>query len=175
MVSNLENEFLSVEILDDGTLNVTDKESGAIFRGINKFQDSLDIGDEYNYRAPQNDEIVSPYASDTVISPIWSNGVYSECVIETKLRLRNKFMNIVSTLILTEGSRRLYVRTEVLNEHDNHRLRVLFPTDIEAEFVSADGQFDVVKRKLFHGKAGRIHQIVNPSRLLLMYLITQKV
>ncbi len=157
-VDKLENEFLSVEIMEDGTLNITDKESGTIFKNINKFQDSLDIGDEYNYRAPQNDEVISPFASDTVISPIMTNGVYSECSIETKLRLRDKYMNIFNTLILAEGSRRLYVRTEVSNEHNNHRLRVLFPTDISAEFVSADGQFDVVKRKILPWKGWK-----NPS------------
>ena len=147
-VDALENEYLSIEILDDGRLNITNKTSGTTFKGLNQYQDSLDVGDEYNYRASQDDEVISPFASDTVIGPILTNGVYSECRIDTKLRLSGKPMDISYTLILVEGSRRLYVRTVVINEHEDHRLRVLFPTDIEAEYASADGQFDVVKRKI---------------------------
>jgi len=144
----MENEFLRVDILSDGSLNITDKESGFCFRGLNKIQDSLDVGDEYNYRAPQEDEVVSPYASDTRIEPIWSNGIYSERSIKTKLRLRDKHKEIMCTFVLAEGSRSLYIRTEIINEHINHRLRVLFPTDIKADYASADGQFDVVRRKI---------------------------
>lgn len=144
----LENEYISVEILDDGRLNVTDKISGFTYMGLNQYQDSLDIGDEYNYRAPKNDEIITPFASDTKIGPILCNGIYTECTIETKLRLSDKPMDIAYTLILVNGSRRLYVRAEMINEHKNHRLRVLFPTDIKTEYASADGQFDVIKRKI---------------------------
>jgi alpha-mannosidase/mannosylglycerate hydrolase len=144
----LENEYLSVEILNDGRLNIIDKTTGITFNGLNQYQDSIDIGDEYNYRAPKDDEIITPYASDTKIGPILNNGVYSECTIETKLRLSGKPMDISFTLILPDSSRALYIRTEVVNEHKNHRLRVLFPSDINTEYASADGQFDVVKRKI---------------------------
>ena len=144
----LENEFLSVEILNDGSLNVTDKESGFCFKGIHKLQDSLDIGDEYNYRIPKEDEIISPFPSDTIIGPIFDNGLYSECNIKTKLRLYDKPMEISYSLMLIKGVKSLYVHTQLVNEHKNHRLRVLFPTDIETDYVSADGQFDVIKRKI---------------------------
>jgi len=154
----MENEHLLVEILNDGRLNITDKNSGFCFRGLNQFQDSLDVGDEYNYRAPKEDEIVSPYASDTKIGPILSNNIYSECTIKTKLRLSEKPMDINYTLLLVKGSRRLYVHADVLNEHKDHRLRVLFPTDVNTDYVSADGQFDVVKRRITPWKGWK-----NPS------------
>lgn len=144
----MENEFLSVEILNDGTLNITDKESGVCFKGLHKLQDSLDIGDEYNYRIPEKDEEISPFSSDTVINPILDNGLYSECNIKTKLRLYNKPIDVSYRLRLVKGVKSLYVHTKLTNEHKSHRLRVLFPTDIETEYVSADGQLDVVKRNI---------------------------
>ena len=57
-------------------------------------------------------------------------------------------MDISYRLRLVKGVKSLYVHTELTNEHKNHRLRVLFLTDIETEYVSADGQFDVIKRKI---------------------------
>jgi alpha-mannosidase len=157
-VGCMENEHLLVEILSDGRFNITDKDSGFCFKDLNQLQDSLDIGDEYNYRAPKEDEIISPYASDTKIGPILSNGIYSECTINTKLRLSGKPMDVSYALLLVEGSRRLYVHAGVLNDHKNHRLRVLFPTDANIDYVSADGQFDVIKRKITPWKGWK-----NPS------------
>ncbi len=157
-VDCMENEHLLVEILNDGRLNITDKNSGFCFKGLNQFQDSIDIGDEYNYRAPEEDELITPYVSDTKIGPILDNGIYKECMIKTKLRMAEKPMDISYTLLLVNGSKRLYVNVEVLNEHKNHRLRVLFPTDTNTDYVSADGQFDVVKRKITPWKGWK-----NPS------------
>ncbi|MGB9595127.1 MAG: alpha-mannosidase [Candidatus Poribacteria bacterium] len=157
-VKCMENEHLLVEILDDGRLNITDKNSGFCFKGLNQFQDSMDIGDEYNYRAPEEDEIITPYASDTKIGPILDNGIYKECTVKTRLRLAEKPMDINYTLLLVNGSKRLYVNVEVLNEHKNHRLRVLFPTGIDTDYVSADGQFDVIKRRITPWKGWK-----NPS------------
>lgn len=157
-IESMENERLSVEILNDGRLNVTDKESGCCFNGLHQLQDSFDIGDEYNYRIPQEDEIISPHASDTKIGPILFNEVYTQCTIETKLRLKEQPMDVQYTLILAEGSRRLFVITKIINEHENHRLRVLFPTDIDTDYASADGQFDVVKRRIVPWKGWK-----NPS------------
>jgi len=157
-IESMENDHLSVEILSDGRLNVIDKESGYSFNGLHQLQDSLDVGDEYNYRTPHNDEVISPFASDTKIGPILFNEVYSQCTVKTKLRLREQSMDIRYTLLLSEGSRRLFVHTEVINDHENHRLRVLFPTDIEADYASADGQFDVIKRRIVPWKGWK-----NPS------------
>ena len=147
-VSTLENEHLSVEILPDGRLNVTDRDSGVTFNGIHLLQDSLDVGDEYNYRIPEQDECISPYPSDTIVGPVWSNGLFSQCTVETQLRLRGEPMAVNYTLLLVRESRRLHVRLEIHNTHTNHRLRVLFPTGIATDFASADGQFDVVRRRI---------------------------
>ncbi|MBI4570971.1 MAG: hypothetical protein HY723_03405, partial [Chloroflexi bacterium] len=46
----IENEFLRVDVNPrDGTLTVTDKRTGARYRGLNRIVDGGDRGDEYNY------------------------------------------------------------------------------------------------------------------------------
>ena len=45
----MENEYLSVAIQEDGTLNVLDKETGKNYENLCYFEDTLDAGNEYIY------------------------------------------------------------------------------------------------------------------------------
>ena len=45
----LENDRLSVSVSDSGTVDVHDRRTGRVYRGLNLFEDSGDIGDEYDY------------------------------------------------------------------------------------------------------------------------------
>ncbi|GAJ01257.1 unnamed protein product, partial [marine sediment metagenome] len=55
----LENKFYRIEVQEDGTLRIKDKLSNKIFRDINKFEDSRDRGDLYNFASLTNDKIIS--------------------------------------------------------------------------------------------------------------------
>jgi len=143
------NEFLSVELAADGTLNVRELTSGFTFRGLNQLQDSRDAGDEYNYRAPEEDvtwnirlEKQSQFA--TPLYQTWElHGSMSD---QGALAVR-------CFVTLGRDSRRVDVRTEIDNRKGNHRLRALFPTDVEADYATIDGQFDLVRRPIrpWHG------------------------
>ena len=49
---------------------------------------------------------------------------------------------------LRKGARWVEFETKINNNVPNHYLQVSFPTDIDTEFVYAQGQFDVVKRPI---------------------------
>jgi len=55
-VNFVENEFLKVEVTGRGTVQLTDKSTGCVYENINSFEDSGDVGDEYNYSYPDRDE-----------------------------------------------------------------------------------------------------------------------
>jgi len=157
-----ENESMLVEIAPDGTLGVEQLSGPARFLGLNLFQDSMDIGDAYMYRAPEQDEVLLPDPSMVEIEPVATNEVYVRYEVYhtidlprylgRQVRRRGGPLALTSQLTLPKGSPRLEVRTIFENTHNNHRLRVLFPTDVESEHASADGQFDIVKRRIVpHG------------------------
>ena len=53
------NEFFRVTAdPTDGTLRVEDLRGGTVLRGLNRFLDGGDRGDEYNYCPPDRDELV---------------------------------------------------------------------------------------------------------------------
>ena len=144
----LENDFLRVELHADGRFDLVDKASGRRFCDVHRLEDSWDCGDEYNYRIPDDDEVVHAESDKTKVSPIEDNGVYQICCIETVLQVRGRALPVSYALRLGRHSRRLEVRLSLDNASENHRLRVLFPTDIDSATAVADGQFDQVERAI---------------------------
>ncbi len=156
----IENEFYRVEAsTTDGTLTVIDKQTGAVFAGLNRFVDGGDVGDLYNYCPPAQDTLISqpveppkitltndgPVRATLRISAHWS--LPHACAANRAERAkRMSNCPIVSEISLVPGLRRIDIRTTVENEAKDHRLRVLFPVPYTVDTVAADGTFEVRTR-----------------------------
>ncbi len=158
----LENRYLRVDINDDGSFNILDKDTNNSYYNLNVYQDSGDVGDEYIYKAPDQDEIVSTSGKKAEIKKIKDSEVETVYSIKQNLKLpqesikkdnkktfrSDQYINcVIETVIsLMKKSRRLDVITSFNNKVKDHRLRVLFPTGIDTSYHYADGQFDVLER-----------------------------
>jgi len=157
----IENEFLRVNADPaDGTLTVTDRETGAIYSGLNRFVDGGDRGDLYNFCRPEEDLEISV--------SVWPPEIRVEAgltrqTLEIDLLYRlpaalapdrrsrapeRVDATIHTTISLSPGVRRVDVHTEVDNRVCDHRLRVHFPAPLVAHDAQYDGHFDVVTRSL---------------------------
>jgi len=157
----IENEFFSVEAdAADGTLTVRDKRSGRVLSGLNRFVDSGDKGDEYNYCAPESDTIVDAPAAPPRIRIERGAGVRS-LAIELTYALPSGLNGprtarsagtaderIISTVTLTDGVPRIDVRTVIFNAAEDHRLRAHFPSGVQTSVSKADQHFGVVQRPI---------------------------
>jgi alpha-mannosidase len=155
----LENEFLRVEFENDGTLTVTDKATGAVYRSLGYFEDSGDAGDEYNYSPPDFQEVLDTKGSPAEIEvaedePDWATvrirhlfHLPEGLTPDRKERSSEKMAcEIASFVTLQRGARRVDIRTIVENRARDHRLRVAFPTGIPATESIAESAFAVVRR-----------------------------
>ncbi len=155
----LENTLVKVEIGDRGRMKLTDKRNGEVYAGLLCFEDSGDIGDEYDYGPIPNDASIrfedievhrsvgntGPLVGSIIISgelslPVSANpnrtgrtDEYVQCEFVTEVELH-------------ANSPTIRVTTEVDNRAEDHRLRMLFPTGTDAETVFADTTFDVIER-----------------------------
>lgn len=159
--NSAENEFVRLEINKNGSIKVINKENGHIFDGLNIFEDSGDIGDEYNFVSPTEDRVIDTLENIPQIS-VYDKGKASVTfIIKHLLRLpagadkssgrrgrENKKFYINTYVTLAAKGRRIDIATEFENNVCDHRLRVLFPSRLQCEFCYADGQFDVVERKI---------------------------
>jgi len=157
--NTLENEFLKVKVKPDGTLTVTDKKTGKVYHNVNAFEDSGDTGDEYNYSPPQEDRAINSVNGTASIELLESGPVAATIKVSMQLSLpkglsedRRKRSGeetvcpITSFVRLCPGAPRVDIKTVVENTAEDHRLRVLVPTDLVTDSSYADGPFDVVKR-----------------------------
>lgn len=154
----IENESFSVEPLPDGTLSVLDRSSGQTYRGLNRFMDSGDCGDEYNYSPPPADTqpvgrlkkvCMRQSPARQTLELTLEMRVPLSLTEDRKARSRESVtIQITSNVSLYPGVPRIDIHTRVDNRAKDHRLRVHFPAPFGVESADYDGHFEVNRRPL---------------------------
>jgi len=158
---SMANEYLEVEINPDGTFTLFDITTGKTFTDLHYFQDNSDIGDPWSCKAVQQERIATSIGAPAKISCIEDGPLSAKfriavpitlpkCALPNGTRRSDEEveMEIVSILTLTRGSRRLEIETTFDNTVRDHRLRVMFPTDLKTDVSWAESQFDVISRPI---------------------------
>ncbi|MCI9335921.1 MAG: alpha-mannosidase [Lachnospiraceae bacterium] len=181
----MENAFLRVEIHGDGSYSVTEKESGKHYPRIGYYQDCGDIGNEYIFIQDSGMEEITTLGTEARVRLIEDEPYRCTYQIDHKImvpdgadelldRERRQCVDLyerkagrstrltelaVTTLLrLERGAKGLKVETTIHNTAKDHRVRVMIPTNLQAQTHFADSTFEVVERPNRHGKAWQ-----NPS------------
>ncbi|CDT53003.1 Putative sugar hydrolase [Vibrio coralliirubri] len=153
----LENEYYRINVNDNGTLTIFDKETEQVFDQVLRLEDGSDDGDEYDY-SPSRQEWLLYSDESPVETSIDHQGFQSVANIAFRMNLpanltereertgQNGFVEAQCQVVLKQGSRRIEVRMELDNQADDHRVRVLVPTPFVSETVVADNQFGCITR-----------------------------
>lgn len=155
----LENEFLKVKINKDGSFNVTSKKTGLTFKNIGYFVDEGEKGHAWTHEAVE--PVISTLKSgEPEITKVEDNFLRASFRIKHRLRLPKdlasriskakafKEMPVTILVSLNRNSERLEFDIDVDNTAESHRLRMMFPTGLDAKYSYGEGQFDVVKRDI---------------------------
>lgn len=159
--NEMANEFLSVEISENGTITLQDQQSGAFYPGLLTLEDTADIGDGWYHGVAVNDQTFNSRASHAAVSMVHNGPAKTTFKIEVAFEVPTRFdfakmvrppergiLRVTHWVTLRRGVRRLEVVTEVDNTIRDHRLRVLFPTFLATETYWADSPFDAVERPI---------------------------
>ena len=154
----IENEFFRVELESTGTITVLDKISGGHYTGLNRFVDSGDSGDEYNYSPPS---INPQYSAHLKIASIQRGRLRQTLTLELLLKIpvslaadrKSRSQTLVeipirSKISLCNGVPRIEIHTHIENNARDHRLRVHFPAPFLVENATHDGHFEFVQRRI---------------------------
>ncbi|MEZ9067442.1 mannosylglycerate hydrolase [Vibrio atlanticus] len=153
----LENEYYRINVNDNGTLTIFDKETEQVFDQVLRLEDGSDDGDEYDY-SPSRQEWLLYSDEFPVETSIDHQGFQSVANIAFRMSVpanltereertgQNGFVEAQCQVVLKQGSRRIEVRMELDNQADDHRVRVLVPTPFVSETVVADNQFGCITR-----------------------------
>ncbi len=160
-VQSMENEYLTVTINTNGTLDIYDKKQGQVYRGFGYFKDSGEIGNPWEHIPPENDTVYSTINEKAEVVRIldgeletvfritihWALPISRSQDEKTRSMSLNNYQ-IVNTVTLRKGQRWIEIVTEIDNTVEDHYLQVCFPTGVQTDIVSAQGQFDVLRRPI---------------------------
>ncbi|MEZ8360611.1 mannosylglycerate hydrolase [Vibrio splendidus] len=153
----LENEYYRINVNDNGTLTIFDKETEQVFDQVLRLEDGSDDGDEYDY-SPSRQEWLLYSDEFPVETSIDHQGFQSVANIAFLMNVpanlaereertgQNGFVEAQCQVVLKQDSRRIEVRMELDNQADDHRVRVLVPTPFVSETVVSDNQFGCITR-----------------------------
>jgi len=157
----LDNGRIRVEAAENGSLTLTDKSTGEVYKGLLAFEDRADIGDGWFHGVAINDELQFSTASATEVAVV-ENGRYvaalrirttmqvpEEFAYETMVRSPKRVAMTIDTVVrLRAGGDHVEFETVVDNTAKDHRVRVLFPSGAKTDKWATDQAFDVVERDI---------------------------
>lgn len=170
---SLENEFVKVTVAENGSLTITDKKLERTLTNLLVFEDVGDIANEYIFKQPEGDQAILstdfPHTvevlenteilgkicvAQTLMVPKSADEQLEEeqkAVIDFRYRKAQRSKELTALTIKTiisldRVNSGVQFETIVDNQVKDHRLRVLFPTKITADFHEADSVFEVVQR-----------------------------
>lgn len=157
-----ENEYLIVTIATNGTITLHDKASGEMYSGLMLFEDRSEIGDGWFHGQSASDEIALSAGATAQISVIHDGPLAVTFRIQTTMDLPERYdfhlerrsenrrgLTIVTTVTLRRAARALECHCEIRNNIEDHRLRLLFPSDATgAHRWLAHHPYDLVERPI---------------------------
>ena len=157
----LENKFIKVTINPNGTFNITDKQNNKHIEGMHYFCDNGSVGNAHQNKVPLRDYTITSLGSSAVITLLENNTLRATWQIDLVLEIpacadldssnrstKMVLLPVITQLTLSKNSKRLEIKTHIDNSARDHRLRVMFPTDIKTDWVCTGAPFDVVSRRV---------------------------
>lgn len=181
----MENDFIRATVNADGSVNLLDKRNGREYSGLGVFEDVGDVGDEYVFQQAlgeaittqgipakvallEDDPARAAFRVEHVMKvPARADEEIFEAMQAMRWREERSIgrsketveLRIAATYSLSRSGKQVEVRVELDNSAKDHRLRMLFPTDVNGDSHYADSVFDVLKRTDVPGPSWS-----NPSR-----------
>lgn len=170
---SMENEYVAVTITDNGSFTLKDKRTGRTYQDLGVYENVGDIGNEYMFKQPENEAALTtkelsagiqiiedtPYRVSYEIIHDWEIPASADEVLDREQReliyypyrkaQRSKqttTLRIRTTLSLSRSGKGVHVQTTFNNQAKDHRVRALFPTDLETAVHHVDSMFEIATR-----------------------------
>lgn len=165
--NTLENEFYAINVEEDGSLTITDKENNVTYKNQAVLVENGDDGDSFNYSPPRKDLEVFSNKSECSVE-VSGSDIYDQAVIKFNMvvpkdleeRAEGKVsvnLPITMTVALRKDSKVIDFNVHVDNKGLSHRLCVLFDSQIVSSYNYADEQFGSIKRPNYYEKEMKLY------------------
>ncbi|WP_310831457.1 alpha-mannosidase [Paenibacillus pedocola] len=169
----LENAALRVEVAEDGSFSLHHKLSGAVYRDLGIYENTGDIGNEYMYRQPDGEIPLTtkglnaaitvledtPYRAAIEIKHAWEIPASADATLNQEQRSlvyyperkaqrsrETVILELRTVISLEREGNGVHIESTINNKAKDHRVRMLFPTDLQTMVHHADSMFEIAKR-----------------------------
>jgi len=181
----LENGLVKIEIHEDGSFDAIDKTTGRAYRKLGIYEDTGDLGNEYMYKQPDGELAITSEGVAATLQVIENSGLRGcvqltqtlmlpvsadetldkEIQSMTPFRIRKaqrmaekRAVRITTTITLEQHDRGVKIESEIDNTVLDHRIRMLFPTELQTDSVTVDSIYELASRPIKPEK-----EWINPS------------
>lgn len=153
----IENSNYYIQLNDDNTLTITDKNADKTYNKQMIFIDSGDAGDSYNFSPPEKDLVITSENAERIGTKTYKNKLNQrlEFSIEMNVpydleeRVRKTISNKLPlhvSIELENKAKIIKFNVEIDNNILSHKLSVQFDTEIASKFSYADHLFGAIQR-----------------------------
>lgn len=157
---SFENKFYKVVFNKDGSFNMLHKSTNKEYRNFNVYENGADVGNEYIYKAPENDIISTTRGKEAKIEKVKDTAVETVFKITQSINAPENWtkgenncaseqmgsIEFETYVAMNPISPMVSIKVNILNNCKDHRVRTLFPTEIKSDYHYAESQFDVIRR-----------------------------
>lgn len=169
----LENGAIRVEVAADGSFSLHHKLSGAVYHDLGIYENTGDIGNEYMYRQPVGETALTtkglkatvtvledtPYRASLEIEHNWEIPASADATLHQEQRAlvyypertaqrssETVILKLRTVITLEREGKGVKIESTINNNAKDHRVRMLFPTDLQTAVHHADSMFEIAKR-----------------------------
>ncbi|WP_339173208.1 alpha-mannosidase [Paenibacillus sp. FSL H7-0943] len=171
----LENDVIKIVINDDGSFMLSDKTSGVTYNDLGVYENTGDIGNEYMYKQPEAEQALTTkglkanicvlentsFRAAIEINHNWEIPASADDKLDEEQRALVYYperkaqrssdtviLKLRTVITLERGGKGLHIETTIDNQAKDHRIRILFPTDLNAATHRVDSMFEVAERNI---------------------------
>jgi len=151
-----QNDHYVATVNDDGTVDIRETISGAVYRRLGFFHDEGDAGDEYNHSPPGKDRVVTSCGRPATIRLVYRTPAAARVRVKTAMpvpRALDGDDRSAATVplaieydLLFDTTPLIRYRIAVTNTARDHRLKMVFPTDMPGQRIVAEMPFEFAAR-----------------------------
>jgi alpha-mannosidase/mannosylglycerate hydrolase len=160
--TSAENAHLAISIAPNGTLTLVDKRTGEVYTDLLMMEDSCETGDGWFHGGTVADEVLLSAASPAQVAIIHDGPEMVTFEVAVTLHVPVRYLwheerrsadrvvlPVTHRITLRRGAITVDVETVVGNTAEDHRLRLLLPTDArDARTYLAHHPYDLVERSI---------------------------
>ncbi len=154
----MENEYVRVDINENGTFDLMFKDTGRVWRGLGYIRVEPDSGDTYDFSHIENHEVITSLGVKAVCEFEYTGNLEVRCRIAYEMMVpesitsdrkswsgKRKKLAVNLSMILHRDSPRLDMDIQLDNVLKDSRIRICFPVETEVHDMFVNRQFEVYR------------------------------